>query len=130
MKHRLSYLETIDDIALAAVQLAYDRVRSGRMTQVAMHEALCADLEALGVARVSLSGFNRWALAIREGRIGRPKAMPQPSGIPQLSDASASPGIRHDISEETAGLIFAAARAIFEDLNPAAREEPETSSKP
>lgn len=73
---RLSKLQIVDDAALPAVQRAYDRIRSERMTQVAVHRALNDELAALGQPLISLSSVNRWAAKIMEGRVRRPEPNP------------------------------------------------------
>lgn len=75
------------------LQEAFDTIRSRRMTQQAAHARLNQELSKLGCGRVSMSGFNRWAMRVRSGEKRRPvvKLVKTPASEPGKR-AVVSPG--------------------------------------
>lgn len=69
----LTKIEQLPDKVLEAAQRAYDQILSRRFTDKAIMQELNQKLDAAGIERASMSGFNRYAGRVRAGRIKRPE---------------------------------------------------------
>jgi hypothetical protein len=88
MAHRLGKVETLPARASTAMQWAFDAVRLNRMTQLDVLDQLNVRLAELGIASLSKSSFNRFAIKVRAGAIKRPVTL----GDTPPTSATASEG--------------------------------------
>lgn len=104
-----SFIERLPDIALPAVQRAYDLIAAKRATQRAALERLNVELAAIGLGPVSRPGFNRWAARISNGGLRRPEPLPSSSYFPKGRNSTGTVVA----SPETINLLAEAVSGVF-----------------
>lgn len=72
MALRLGVIQLLPDQAVPDVQRIWDAIRACRRTQKDMHSDFNQRLAALGIASISLSSFQRYAMKVRNGEVLRP----------------------------------------------------------
>lgn len=104
-----SFIERLPDIALPAVQRAYDLIAAKRATQRVALERLNVDLAVIGLGPVSRSGFNRWAARISNGGLRRPEPLPSSNNFPKGRSSTGAVVA----SSETINLLAEAVSGVF-----------------
>lgn len=111
MTDSLTNIEVLPDIAIPAVQRAFDALRLKRMRQKDCRIELNRELAALGLNPASSSGFDRWAQKVKADKISRPRTLDRSQPV-----ALGDPASTTTISAATATLVLAAADAIRAEL--------------
>ena len=109
MSHRPHKIEQVPEDAVGDLQWAYDAVREGRIEQIAILAEFNRRMGARGLPAASKSGFNRWALAVRDGARTRPRA----GAAPMTGAGDARPLI---LRASTRVLLIQALTALLADV--------------
>ena len=79
MGERRSKIDLVPDAAIPDVQEAWDAILGRRSTAEAIRAVLNEALQTKGLETISAGGFNRWAMAVRDGNARRPGSQQDPT---------------------------------------------------